>query len=551
MERVQRRFTTMLPGLENGSYEASPPLEPETGESEQQRYREEISKLKMMNGELAQELYELSKEHRRKEMELEATQSRLTELLERLGKMEEARQELATRVAVLEEANWTVKEEYDTLHILYREQWQQLRTHELEVSKRIHDLLHLKAQEAQELNYKIEKPRRVEWRNQEKDLATVSSVPISNRTETMARRPANPPDGAGQEEGRSFKSSWIRSSSFSLVDQSRLKQSFRNFFRMRSSASCSEINVSSSVFCSMSRLPATVRHCMTVHDGEVNAVKFSPNSKILATGGSDRKVKLWDVVGGSLLNLKTLEGSNDGVTSIEFDPSGFQLLAGSYDNSARLWNLKDCELKHTLSGHSAKVTAAKFKFSLREAVTGSYDGMLKIWDLNKPACVKSLCSPSRCSDVVCSDCFIISGHFDRKIRLWDSRSGVQTDMIALQEKVTSLDINQDRTQLLSCSRDDQLSVLDMRMNKIRQELRAEGFKCGADWTKAIFSPDGNYIAAGSADGVLHVWDVLTGDVVALLRGEHRSSINAVSWSLSGDYLVTVDRTKVANLWSDY
>lgn len=34
------------------------------------------------------------------------------------------------------------------------------------------------------------------------------------------------------------------------------------------------------------------------HDGEVNAVKFSPGSRLLATGGMDRRVKLWEVLAG-------------------------------------------------------------------------------------------------------------------------------------------------------------------------------------------------------------------------------------------------------------
>ena len=39
------------------------------------------------------------------------------------------------------------------------------------------------------------------------------------------------------------------------------------------------------------------------HDGEVNAVQFSPGARLLATGGLDRRVKLWEVSGG-----KSLEG---------------------------------------------------------------------------------------------------------------------------------------------------------------------------------------------------------------------------------------------------
>lgn len=39
------------------------------------------------------------------------------------------------------------------------------------------------------------------------------------------------------------------------------------------------------------------------HDGEVNAVRFSPGSRLLATGGMDRRVKLWEVVAGESSGL--------------------------------------------------------------------------------------------------------------------------------------------------------------------------------------------------------------------------------------------------------
>lgn len=44
--------------------------------------------------------------------------------------------------------------------------------------------------------------------------------------------------------------------------------------------------------CSVSSAP------QDAHDGEVNAVQFSPGSRLLATGGMDRRVKLWEVLGG-------------------------------------------------------------------------------------------------------------------------------------------------------------------------------------------------------------------------------------------------------------
>jgi autophagy-related protein 16-1 len=42
-------------------------------------------------------------------------------------------------------------------------------------------------------------------------------------------------------------------------------------------------------------IPNKVHMQFDAHDGEINAVKFSPLDKMIATGGADRKVKLWDV----------------------------------------------------------------------------------------------------------------------------------------------------------------------------------------------------------------------------------------------------------------
>jgi autophagy-related protein 16-1 len=42
-------------------------------------------------------------------------------------------------------------------------------------------------------------------------------------------------------------------------------------------------------------IPNKVHIKFDAHDGEVNAVKWSPLEKLVATGGADRKVKLWDV----------------------------------------------------------------------------------------------------------------------------------------------------------------------------------------------------------------------------------------------------------------
>ncbi|XP_006893524.1 PREDICTED: autophagy-related protein 16-1 isoform X3 [Elephantulus edwardii] len=299
------------------------------------------------------------------------------------------------------------------------------------------------------------------------------------------------------------------------------------------------------------RVPTTAMCVFDAHDGEVNAVQFSPGSRLLATGGMDRRVKLWEVFTDKCEHRGSLTGSNAGITSIEFDSAGSYLLAASNDFASRIWTVDDYRLRHTLTGHSGKVLSAKFLLDNARIVSGSHDRTLKLWDLRSKVCIKTVFAGSSCNDIVCTEQCVMSGHFDKKIRFWDIRSESIVREMELLGKVTALDLNPERTELLTCSRDDLLKIIDLRKHAVRQSFSAPGFKCSSDWTRAVFSPDGSFVTAGSAEGSLYVWNVLTGKVEKILSKQHSASINAVAWSPSGSYVVSVDKGSRAVLWSEY
>uniref|UniRef100_A0A8D2LNZ4 Autophagy related 16 like 2 n=1 Tax=Varanus komodoensis TaxID=61221 RepID=A0A8D2LNZ4_VARKO len=265
------------------------------------------------------------------------------------------------------------------------------------------------------------------------------------------------------------------------------------------------------------------------HASEVNAVKFSPNSSLLATGGVDRLIRLWNVAGGRLEKTQVLQGANGSITSIEFDPlvsaAESSLAAGPHAS-------RSSPPQEVLTGHTDKVTAARFRSTQWQAVTGSRDRTVREWDLGQGACSRTIQVFSYCNDLVCCDSVLVT-----------CRSVIPVD-----GKVTSLSLSQDQMHLLSCSRDNALKVIDLRMQSIQQVFRAEGFKCGSDGTKAVFSPDKSYALAGSADGTLFLWNVKTDQLEGRLPGVHRSSVNAVAWVPSGTYIGSVDRCKTVVLW---
>lgn len=114
----------------------------------------------------------------------------------------------------------------------------------------------------------------------------------------------------------------------------------------------------------LAKIPELVLLTEKVHDGEVYALKWVTGLEkfrrqdVLATGGGDRKVKLWQINHNSLTHLETFTNSNAAITSIDVD--GKYLLASSSDFASRLWTINDSKLHRTFTGHSSKVTAVKF-----------------------------------------------------------------------------------------------------------------------------------------------------------------------------------------------
>lgn len=301
-----------------------------------------------------------------------------------------------------------------------------------------------------------------------------------------------------------------------------------------------------------SSLPSKVNVKYDAHEGEVSAVKWSPVEKILATGGADRKLKLWDISKGSFESRGSLVGSNAGVMAVDFDSSGSIILGASNDYATRVWTVVDQRLRHTLTGHSGKVMAAKFLGEASKVVTGSHDRTLKIWDLRSRACIETKFAGSSCNDLVTVDSAgstIISGHFDKSIRFWDSRSDSSCNNVVLNGKVTSLDLTRDAKYLVCCVRDDTLKLLDLRMNQVVTQFSCEGFKVGCDYSRATFSPDGQYVAVGSADGSVYIWGVNSVKVETILK-EHTAAVTATSWNPFGSYLTSVDRSKKVVIWCD-
>ncbi|GJJ76741.1 autophagy-related protein 16-1 [Entomortierella parvispora] len=295
-------------------------------------------------------------------------------------------------------------------------------------------------------------------------------------------------------------------------------------------------------------IPQISSRKIAAHDSEVNTVSLSNGGTMFATGSSDKKIKIWDIKTGSLKS--TLTGCLQSVMCVSFNATDELLLGASNDNAARLWHLGTGRPRHTLTGHIGKVFSARFNPDSTKVVSGSHDRTIKVWDLQKGYCIRTMFTFASVNDVCLLDfdgSTIASGHLDNNLRFWDARSGncvKEVTGIHLGQ-ITSVCPSTDGNQVLTNSRDNTLRIIDVRTHETLSVLHADGYKTGTNWSKACFSPDGQYVVSGSADGTLYYWSTRDGTVEKTVR-EQSSPIVGVSWVNST--VVSAEKDKAVVVW---
>jgi WD40 repeat protein len=120
----------------------------------------------------------------------------------------------------------------------------------------------------------------------------------------------------------------------------------------------------------------------------VCSVAFSHNSTRLASGSSDRTVKIWDASSGAC--LQTLEGHSGMVTSVAFAHDSTRLASGSLDRTVKIWDASSGACLLTLEGHSGLVYSVAFSHDSTRLASGSSNSTVKIWDASSGACLQTL-----------------------------------------------------------------------------------------------------------------------------------------------------------------
>jgi WD40 repeat protein len=287
------------------------------------------------------------------------------------------------------------------------------------------------------------------------------------------------------------------------------------------------------------------------HTAGVMSVDFSPDGQLLASGGADGTIILWDVAARQSLD-QPLISHTGGVLSVAFSPDGQKLAVGGDDNVITLWNVTDGQpIGQPFTGHTNWVMSVAFSPDGQTLASGSADGTLILWDVVTGQVIGQPLTGHTAS--VSSVAFspdgqtLASGNDDATIILWDVVTGqvIGQPLTGHTAGVWSVAFSPDGQTLASGSDDATIILWDVATGQpIGQPLTGHTNTV----MSVAFSPDGKKLVSGSTDSIVVLWDIVNGQPTGEPLGRHGGPVLSVAFSPDGQTLASGSFDSTIILW---
>jgi WD40 repeat protein len=311
------------------------------------------------------------------------------------------------------------------------------------------------------------------------------------------------------------------------------------------------------------------------HTGAIWSSALSPDGKIIVTGSRDRTARVWDTETGK--ELQKLEGHKSTVGAVAFSPDGKKLVTADRGSNLtggnfHIWDVPSWQKLREFDGHKMQVMSVVFSPDGKKIATASRDKTARIGDVESG---KELHKLEEHTANINSVTFspdgkkIATAGGDGTARIWDVDSGKELQVLEKHEMmqrvgmgamrwqllpadVRSAVFSPDGTKVVTASADGTARIWDVdtgkELHKLEMYLTDDiGLRFDLLVSSAVFSPDGRDVVTASADNIIRIWDVESGEEQQRFEG-HTVWVLKAKFSSDGQKIISWGHDKTARIW---